>query len=146
MVIIIRKKIIIRTSPVNTMTYSGFQNHSWIFTLQVCTCSLQETQVSDIEHMRSLCERVKTSIFNPVAIIMNTIPSIMHTDWVGPDLFFRMPDIRPDYCRMSGFFLPDNRISGRVIRHCRISGPTLIYYVWIYTIHSKKFDEHIYFV
>ena len=43
-----------------------------------------------------------------------------------------MPDIRPDipaclarYCRIFGFFLPDNRISGRIIRHCQISGPTI---------------------
>ena len=55
-------------------------------------------------------------------------------DSVGPDLFFcRMPDIRPNYlaclagfCRISGLFLYDNRISGGIIRHCRISGPTLV--------------------
>ena len=55
-----------------------------------------------------------------------------------------MPDIRPDYpaclagyCRISGFLLSDNRISGRIIRHCRISGPTLILiiiYMYIYII------------
>ena len=50
---------------------------------------------------------------------------------VGPDMIFfagcRISGriIRLS-CRISGLLLPDNRISGRIIRHCRISGPTLI--------------------
>ena len=36
------------------------------------------------------------------------------------------PACLPGYCWISGFFLPDNRISGQIIQHCRISGPTLV--------------------
>ena len=45
-------------------------------------------------------------------------------------ILFLLPDYPAclaGYCRISNLFLPDDRISGRIIRNCRISGPTLVH-------------------
>ena len=64
----------------------------------------------------------------------------------------RMPDIKPDiagYCLIIRQYLAGFRISGRInlaltvlIRHCRISGPTLVFSMDIASDEACLLDDH----